>query len=43
MFGKISLSIISGKYKLCVLYALAEYEIVRFNELKRYIGKISAT
>ena len=32
---------ISGKYKLCVLYALAEFKIVRFNELKRYIGKIS--
>ena len=54
MFGKISeenfyetgfckaISIISGKYKLCVLYALAEYKVVRFNELQRYIGKISA-
>ena len=37
-----ALKIISGKYKLCVLYALAEYKIVRFNELQRYIGKISA-
>lgn len=33
-----SIAIISGKFKLCVLYAIMEFEIVRFNELRRYIG-----
>ena len=36
-----SVSIISGKFKLCVLYALMEFKVVRFNELQRYIGNIS--
>lgn len=36
-----TLSLISGKYKMVVLYVLAEYGIVRFNEMKRYIGTIS--
>lgn len=36
-----TLSLISGKHKMVILYCLMEFEIVRFNELKRYIGKIS--
>ena len=36
-----TLSLINGKYKMPVLYALMEYGTVRFNEMKRYIGSIS--
>ena len=36
-----TLSLINGKYKMTVLYALMEYGVVRFNEMKRYIGGIS--
>ena len=36
-----TLSLISGKYKMTVLYALMEYRVVRFNELKRYLGSVS--
>ena len=36
-----TLSKIAGKHKMLKLYCLMEFEIVRFNELKRYIGKIS--
>lgn len=36
-----TLSLISGKYKMVILYCLMEYEPVRFNELQRYIKKIS--
>ena len=36
-----TLSLISGKYKMTILYALAEFGVVRFNELKRYIGGVS--
>ncbi|MDE6059051.1 MAG: helix-turn-helix transcriptional regulator [Clostridia bacterium] len=36
-----TLSIISGKYKMTILYALMEFEIVRYNELQRYIKGIS--
>ena len=36
-----TLSLISGKYKPIILYCLMEYEIVRFNELKRYLKNIS--
>lgn len=35
-------SIISGKYKLQILYSLAEFGTVRFNEMKRYLKKISS-
>lgn len=34
-------SLISGKYKMIILYCLMEYKVVRFNEMKRYIHKIS--
>lgn len=36
-----TLSLISGKHKMVILYCLMEYETVRFNELKRYIKNIS--
>ena len=36
-----TLSLISGKYKMIILYTLMEFGVVRFNELKRYIGTIS--
>lgn len=36
-----TLSLISGKHKMVILYCLMEYQPVRFNELKRYLGKIS--
>ena len=36
-----TLSLISGKYKMTILYALMEFGVVRFNELQRYIGTIS--
>ena len=36
-----TLSLISGKYKMVILYCLMEYEVVRFNELKRYLKTIS--
>lgn len=36
-----TLSLISGKYKMTILYVLAEFGVVRFNELKRYIDGIS--
>lgn len=36
-----TLSLISGKYKLIILYWLSELKVVRYNQLKRYIGTIS--
>ena len=36
-----TMSLIQGKYKMFILYALMGYEVVRFNELKKYIGSIS--
>lgn len=36
-----TMSLIQGKYKMVILYALAEFQIVRFNEMKKYIGSIS--
>ena len=36
-----TMSLISGKYKMVILYCLMEYQVVRFNELKRYLKKIS--
>ena len=34
-------TLINGKYKMIILYWLAEYKVIRYNELKRYIGTIS--
>jgi DNA-binding HxlR family transcriptional regulator len=36
-----TLSLISGKYKMIILYCLMEFKAVRFNELQRYLKKIS--
>ncbi len=36
-----TLSLINGKYKMTILYTLMEFSVVRFNEMKRYIGDIS--
>ncbi len=36
-----TLSLINGKYKMVVLYTLGIFEVVRFNELKRFIKPIS--
>lgn len=36
-----TLSLISGKHKPVILYCLMEFEVVRFNELKRYLKTVS--
>lgn len=36
-----TMSLISGKYKMIILYILSELKIVRYNELKRIISGIS--
>ena len=36
-----TLSLINGKYKMTILYTLMGFGVVRFNEMKRYIGEIS--
>lgn len=36
-----TLSIIGGKWKMLILYTLAEHQPVRYNELQRKIGKIT--
>ena len=36
-----TLSLISGKYKMIILYCLMEYGAGRFNQLQRYLRKIS--
>ena len=35
-----TLSLINGKYKMTILYTLMEFGVVRFNEMKKYIGGI---
>ena len=36
-----TLPLINGKYKMTILYTLMEFKVVRFNDMKRYIGTIS--
>ena len=36
-----TLSLINGKYKMSILYALMSFGVVRFNEMKKYINGIS--
>ena len=36
-----TLSLINGKYKMTILYTLMDFGVVRFNEMKKYIGDIS--
>lgn len=36
-----TLSLISGKWKMVILYLLDEHKIIRYNELQRKIGSIT--
>ena len=36
-----TMSLISGKHKMVILYCLMEFEPVRFNEKKRYLGRVT--
>ena len=36
-----TMSLISGKHKMVILYCLMEFGVVRFNELRRYLKKVS--
>ena len=36
-----TMSLIQGKYKMFILYTLACFEVVRFNEMQKYIGTIT--
>lgn len=36
-----TMSLIQGKYKMFILYTLMEFEVVRFNEMQKYIGTIT--
>lgn len=36
-----TMSVISGKWKMVIIYLLAENQLVRFNDLKRQIGAIT--
>ena len=36
-----TLSLISGKHKMVILYCLMEFDVVRFNEIRRYLKKVS--
>lgn len=36
-----TLSLISGKHKMVILYCLMEFQTVRFNELRRYLKRVS--
>ena len=36
-----TMSLIQGKYKMFILYTLMGFGIVRFNEMKKFIGSIS--
>lgn len=36
-----TMSLISGKHKMVILYCLMEFAPVRFNEMKRYLGTVT--
>lgn len=36
-----TLSLISGKYKMVILYCLMEFGTVRFNEMRRYLKTVT--
>ena len=38
-----TMSLISGKHKMVILYCLMEFEPVRFNEMKRYLGALGVS
>lgn len=36
-----TMSLIQGKHKMEILYCLMEYQPVRFNEMRRFLGKVT--
>lgn len=40
---KYALDVLSGKWKLYIMYVLSGQDGIRFNELQRQVGSISAT
>ena len=36
-----TMSLISGKYKMPILYCLSKKETVRYNEMRRYLGNVT--
>ena len=36
-----TLSLIQGKHKMAILYCLMEYQPVRFNQMRRYLGNVA--
>ncbi len=36
-----TMSLIQGKYRMYILYTLMEFDVVRFNEMQKYIGGIT--
>lgn len=36
-----AMSLIQGKHKMVILYCLMEFQPVRFNEMKRYLGRVT--
>lgn len=36
-----TLSLIQGRHKMAILYCLMEYEPVRFNQMRRYLGNVA--
>ncbi len=36
-----TLSLVNGKYKLTVLYAIYRHKVIRFNSLQRYLNMVS--
>lgn len=36
-----TMSLIQGKHKMAILYCLMEYQPVRFNQMKRYLGNVT--
>ena len=36
-----TMSLIQGKYKMSILYCLMEFQPVRFNEMRRYLGGLA--
>lgn len=36
-----TMSLIQGKHKMVILYCLIEFQPVRFNEMRRYLGKVT--
>ena len=39
---KYALEVLAGKWKMHIMYVLTEHESIRFNELQRQVGSISA-